>query len=342
MEKEEREANEENEVLKVKHLKAFYVLEIWGERKIIQAVNGVDLKVSPNTIYGIAGESGCGKTTLLKTLFATIEPPLRLFEGKVYYQNNGEYHDALSLNPMEMRTLRWTYISYIPQGSMSVFNPVRRIKLTFLDVLESHVQEKVTQELLLLAIQHLKDLGLTPQVLDAYPHQLSGGMRQRVAIALATLLKPRLILADEPTTALDVVAQRVVLQLLQNIQRELRNTIVLVTHDMGIHAQITTHLAIMYAGRIVEEGPTEEVFIQPFHPYTQYLIHSLPHIGEKSHKESIPGSPPSLLVPFPGCSFHPRCPHTYSHCTEEVPMLQEISPQHKVACFLWRKNHDLS
>lgn len=338
--REGQKANEVCGVLKVECLKAFYVLEILGEKRIIQAVNEIDLEVSPNVIYGIAGESGCGKTTLLKTLFASIDPPLRLFEGKVYYQTNGKYIDALSLSPREKRALRWTYISYMPQGSMSVFNPVKKIKTTFLDVLKSHVQEKVTQDLLLLATKHLKELGLSPQVLDAYPHQLSGGMRQRVAIALATLLNPRIILADEPTTALDVVAQRAVLQLLQDIQKELQNTIILVTHDMGIHAQVTTHLAIMYAGRLVEEGPTEEIFARPLHPYTRYLINSLPQIGEKNRKESIPGSPPSLAFPPPGCSFHPRCSQVFGQCTVEVPALQEIYPQHKVACFLWREDHN--
>ena len=157
-----QKANEVCGVLKVECLKAFYVLEILGEKRIIQAVNEIDLEVSPNVIYGIAGESGCGKTTLLKTLFASIDPPLRLFEGKVYYQTNGKYIDALSLSPREKRALRWTYISYITQGSMSVFNPVKKIKTTFLDVLKSHVQEKVTQDLLLLATKHLKELGLHP------------------------------------------------------------------------------------------------------------------------------------------------------------------------------------
>lgn len=327
------------EILKVESLKTFYVLETLGVKRVIQAVNGVNIALSQNEVYGLAGESGCGKTTLLRALFADIQPPLKLFGGKIHYQVNGEYLDALALDVQRKRELRWTYISYIPQGSMSVFNPVARIKTTFLDFLESHVRRKVRQELLDVTQEHLESLGLSPQVLEAYPHQLSGGMRQRVAIALATLLRPRVILADEPTTALDVVAQRAVLQLLQAIQKELQNTIVLVTHDMGIHANIATRMAIMYAGKVVEEGSTVNIFNHPLHPYTHYLIHSLPRVGDKSVRESVPGSPPSLSSPPAGCLFHPRCPHAFAPCFEIMPPLEEVSPQHRVACFLWRDNH---
>ena len=300
----------------------------------MKAVNEVNLDIPENEIYGIAGESGCGKTTLLKALFAFIEPPLQICTGKVNYSLNGKFVNALSLNGKERRELRWTYISYIPQGSMSVFNPVKKMKVIYLDFLESHLQGKANRELLTLARQHLEELGLSPQILNAYPHQLSGGMRQRVAIALSTLLKPRIILADEPTTALDVVAQRAVLQLMRDIQHELKNTIVLVTHDMGIHANITTRMAIMYAGRIVEEASTQDIFSRPLHPYTQYLIQSLPRIGDKTTRSSVPGSPPSLIDPPPGCPFHPRCVQVLDLCTREMPQLQDDETNHKVACWL--------
>lgn len=325
-------------VIKVEELQAFYVLETVGGKKVIKAVNGVSLDVPENEVYGIAGESGCGKTTLLKTLLGNIEPPLRHFGGRVLYRIDGQYFDVLTLSKGKHQKLRWTYISYIPQGSMSVFNPVTKLRATFVDFLESHVSGKMRQELLHLAEEHLERLGLSPKILDAYPHQLSGGMRQRVAIALATLLKPRVILADEPTTALDVVAQRAVLQLLSEIQRELKNTIVLVTHDMGIHATVTTRMAIMYAGRIVEEGLTQDIFLAPLHPYTQYLIQSLPRIGDKRLRESVPGSPPSLVHLPSGCPFHPRCPLAFERCRQEVPELEEVGEQ-KVACFLRRVSH---
>lgn len=327
-----------NEVLKAENLQVFYVLETLGEKRIAKAVHGVNLQIPGNEVYGIAGESGCGKTTLLKVLFANIEPPLRAFEGRVYYCVNDKYIDAFSLSAREKRELRWTYISYIPQGSMSAFNPVKKLKVTFLDFLESHVRGKDREELLSLTNHHLKTLGLSPRILDAYPHQLSGGMRQRVAIALSTLLKPRIILADEPTTALDVVAQRAVLQLMQDVQKELQNTIVLVTHDMGIHANIATRMAIMYAGKIMEEASTEDIFNQPLHPYTQYLIHSLPKIGDKTPRESAPGSPPSLVEPPPGCLFHPRCSQAFPLCSQEVPELVRVNTDHKVACFLRGNN----
>ncbi|WP_438316464.1 ABC transporter ATP-binding protein [Candidatus Caldatribacterium sp. SIUC1] len=325
-------------VIRAEDLQAFYVLETPRGRKVVRAVNGVSLVIPENTVYGLAGESGCGKTTLLRVLLGNLEPPLRHFGGRVLYRVDGEYLDALALPEGKRQKLRWTYISYIPQGSMSVFNPVAKLRTTFMDFLESHVSGKMRQELLRHAEEHLERLGLSPRILEAYPHQLSGGMRQRVAIALATLLNPRVILADEPTTALDVVAQRAVLQLLSDIQRKLRNTIVLVTHDMGIHATVTTRMAIMYAGRIVEEGWTQDIFTTPLHPYTQYLIRSLPRIGDKRLRESAPGSPPSLAQLPPGCPFHPRCPFVFERCREEVPGLEEVGEQ-KVACFLRRASH---
>lgn len=324
-------------IIEVKHLQAFYVLETTKGKKVIKAVNGVSLGIPENAIYGIAGESGCGKTTLLKALLGNIEPPLRHFGGQVFYRVNEKSLDVLVLSPQEKQKLRWTFISYIPQGSMSVFNPVAKIRATFMDFLESHVPGKLRQELFQEAEKHLESLGLSPKILDAYPHQLSGGMRQRVAVALATLLKPRVILADEPTTALDVVAQRAVLQLLADIQKDLKNTIVLVTHDMGVHAAVTTRMAIMYAGRIVEEGPTREIFTNPLHPYTQYLIRSLPRIGDKSLREAAPGSPPSLANLPEGCAFHPRCPYAFPRCREEVPELEACGVQ-RVACFLRRES----
>ncbi|MDK2786289.1 MAG: peptide/nickel transport system ATP-binding protein [Thermotoga sp.] len=316
-----------------KNLKAYYVLEFWGKKRTIRAVDNVSLKIFSGEIYGIAGESGCGKSTLLKTLLANLEPPLRLLGGELNYWLDSKPVNVVSLKEEERRRLKWRFISYIPQGSMHVLNPVKRIRDTFMEILKSHVRRQ-KETFLEMAAEHLKALGLPSRVLDMFPHQLSGGMRQRVTIALATLLKPRIILADEPTTALDVVAQRAVIQLIKKIQKELKNTIVLVTHDMGIHAQVTTRMAIMYAGKIVEEGPTLEIFKEPLHPYTRYLIQSLPRVGDKQLREGIPGSPPSLVSPPSGCRFHPRCPHATQRCEEEEPVFLEVNPGHRAACFL--------
>ena len=182
--------------------------------------------------------------------------------------------------------------------------------------------------------EHIQRLGLPLEVLDSFPHQLSGGMRQRVVIALATFLKPKIIIADEPTTALDVIVQRGILQLLLQIQKEMHSTIIVVTHDMGVHAQITQRLIIMYAGKIVELGPTREVFKNPLHPYTEILINSLPIIGDKRRRPSIiKGRPPSLINPPSGCRFHPRCPYARDICRRKEPVLIEASPNHYVSCF---------
>jgi peptide/nickel transport system ATP-binding protein len=211
---------------------------------------------------------------------------------------------------------------------------VIKVRETFGDYLESHVRAGSRVEILQIAKEHLSALGLPLTVLESYPHQLSGGMRQRVTIALATLLKPRVIITDEPTTALDVVIQRGVIQLLKDIQRALGNTIVLVTHDMGVHASISDRIGIMYAGRMIEEATTVEIFENPLHPYTRYLINSLPRFGDKGARESVPGSPPSLASPPSGCAFHPRCPHAFAPCGEQMPAFVEALPHHKVACWL--------
>lgn len=321
-------------ILRTEKLKAFYVLDVLGTRKVVKAVNEVDLEIRENEIYGIAGESGCGKTTLMKALYAAIEPPLRLIGGKVYYQVNGQEVEVSSLSAEEKRKLRWEYVSYVPQGSMSVLNPVIKLKETYWDFLNSHMSGKTKEEAFEIAQQHISALGLPQKILEAYPHQLSGGMRQRVTIALAALLKPRIIIADEPTTALDVVVQRGVVQLLRNIQRNLGNTIVLVTHDMGVQANIADRIAIMYAGKIVEEATTKRILGDPLHPYTRYLINSLPRFGDKTPRESVPGCPPSLIDLPSGCPFHPRCPYALDTCANQMPGFIDLDANHKVACWL--------
>ncbi len=322
-------------ILSTEELKAFYVLDVYGTKKIVKAVNEVELDIKENEIYGIAGESGCGKSTLLKALAAVIEPPLRQMGGKVNYHVNGEVIDVSSLGREKLRKLRWVHVSYVPQGSMSVLNPVKKLKDTYRDFINSHVEGKLQQEdAYKMAKKHIAELGLPPQVMEAYPHQLSGGMRQRVTIALSALLEPEIIIADEPTTALDVVVQRGVVQLLRDVQKQLGNTIILVTHDMGVHANVADRIGIMYAGKMVEEAPTDKIFGEPLHPYTQYLINSLPKFGDKTPRESVPGSPPSLIDLPSGCAFHPRCPHVMDICKEKTPDYIAVQSNHKVACWL--------
>jgi peptide/nickel transport system ATP-binding protein len=327
-------------VLRTEGLKAFYVLDMHGDQKIVKAVNGVNLEVQDNEVYGIAGESGCGKSTLLKALYGAIEPPLRLVGGKVCYIVDGKELDVSSLGAEQKRRLRWEYISYVPQGAMSVFNPVIKLKETFRDFINSHEYGKTRHDAFEIAKEQLHELGLPTKILDAYPHQLSGGMKQRVTIALASLLRPRLIICDEPTTALDVVVQRGVVQLLKDIQAKLNNSIVLVTHDMGVQANIADRIGIMYAGKMVEEASTEMIFRAPFHPYTKYLINSVPRFGDKSSRESAPGNPPSLSDLPSGCPFHVRCPYRLDICSREMPATVELNYKHKVACWLVEEGVD--
>jgi peptide/nickel transport system ATP-binding protein len=322
-------------ILRTEKLEAFYVLEVHGAQKIVKAVNNVDMTIYENEIYGIAGESGCGKTTLLKALFNDFVPPLRLISGKIYYRISKEEEvDVTSMSPEEIRRLRMEYISYVPQGSMSALNPVLKLKETYEDFIGSHLGDQSREEIFEMAHKQILMLGLPKNILDLYPHQLSGGMRQRVTIALASLLKPRIMIGDEPTTALDVVVQRGVIQMLKTIQENFKNTIILVTHDMGVHANIADRIGIMYAGNIVEEGTTEQIFEQPLHPYTQFLINSLPKFGDKNMRSSVPGSPPSLADLPTGCPFHPRCPHAQEICTQQMPGFSYPEDNHKVACWL--------
>ena len=322
-------------LLTVNDLAAYYQTEIYGISRTVRAVDGVSFELYPNEIYGVAGEFSCGKTTLIKVISGNIKPPLKAHSGSVNY-NFGSYDvNMLKVSNDEMRrNIRWKEISYVMQGSMSVLNPVRKVIRTFEDIVDSHQGLKNRKAFLEQVEAHISRLGLPPEVLDAYPHQLSGGMRQRVAIALATIFHPKLIIADEPTTALDVVVQRGVLQMLKNIQAESKNTVLLVTHDMAVHANVADRVMIMYAGRIVEEAPTEIIFKAPRHPYTKHLISSLPMIGVRATRTGLRGAPPNLAHPPSGCRFHPRCPFAVEICRVEVPELITLEGQHRVACHL--------
>jgi peptide/nickel transport system ATP-binding protein len=326
-------------LLSVKDLCAYYQVDVYDIHRTVRAVDGVSFELYPNEIYGVAGESSCGKTTLIKVISGNAKPPLRVNSGSVNYHFWSGDVDMLHISQEELRdNVRWKEISYVMQGSMSVLNPVRKIIKTFEDIVATHEGIRDQKKFFEQIREHVNRLGLPTEVLTSYPHQLSGGMRQRVAIALATVFQPSLIIADEPTTALDVIVQRGVLQMLKDIQSMSSNTVLLVTHDMAVHANVANRVMIMYAGRIAEEAPTEIIFNAPVHPYTQHLIRSLPVIGERSNKASLRGTPPNLANPPSGCRFHERCPYVMDICRTEVPELITVRDRHRVACHLVKES----
>ncbi|NMA61900.1 MAG: ABC transporter ATP-binding protein, partial [Firmicutes bacterium] len=271
----------------------------------IIAVNDVSFALKKGEFLGLAGESGCGKSTLAYTLLGLLPSNGRVFDGKIAYQGR----DLVGLSERELRTIRWQEISMVFQSAMSALNPVLTIREQMLDTIFAHeprmplkVAESRIQEL-------MKLVELPVERLDDYPHQLSGGMKQRVVIALALVLQPNLVLMDEPTTALDVVVQRSIIRKIEDLQNELDFSIIFITHDLSLLIEVSDKIAIMYSGQIVEIGPARQVYTTPHHPYTVGLMSSFPSLtGEFREFGGIPGKPPSLQNPPQGCRFHPRCP----------------------------------
>ncbi len=316
-------------MLRAEDVKAYYETR----RGPVRALDGVSIALHENEIVGIAGESGCGKSTLVKVLYDNVASPLRLVSGRAVLTRAADDTSVLAASG-SIQDRWWRDISFVPQASMSVLNPVVRIGPHFRDSADAAFRQMGRGAFWARVREVLSGLRLGDDVLSAFPHQLSGGMRQRVVIALATFLDPRFILADEPTTALDVVTQKEILTLLVDVQRRMKNSLVIVSHDMAVHYQVTGRLAIMYAGKLVECGPTSGIFREPRHPYTRLLIGALPRIGQRGKLSGISGVPPSLLSPPAGCRFAGRCPNVMDRCRSEEPAVRSVGNRHVVACHL--------
>ncbi|MEM0024088.1 MAG: ABC transporter ATP-binding protein [Thermofilaceae archaeon] len=318
-------------LLQAEDVKAYYVTRAGT----VRAVDGVNLEVDSDTVLGVAGESGCGKSTLINVLMMNVRPPLRFLGGKVVL-------NGLTISEMERERLKrdvWgKLVALVPQAALNALMPTMRVRDFVIDVVREH-QELPEKEIVDMARKRFEELGLPPSALDLYPHELSGGMRQRAVIAVATLLNPKLLLADEVTSALDVSTQRQVLELLMDLRRRrFISSIVFVTHDIAVLRQIADEIAIMYAGKIVEKAPTEDIILDPLHPYTAALVNSVltpePEVRRRG-LSYLPGEPPSLINPPPGCRFHPRCPKAMSICSKEEPKLVKASGGRTVACHLY-------
>jgi peptide/nickel transport system ATP-binding protein len=305
--------------------------------KRARAVDEVDLTIHEGEIVGLAGESGCGKTTIANAVMQILRPPARIVSGSILFE--GE--DLLGKSTKELRRFRWQNVSMVLQSAMNALNPVMRIGDQFLDTMRAH-QRTDRRRALERAGELLELVGIDRRRVRAYPHELSGGMRQRVVIAMALALKPELIIMDEPTTALDVVVQREILQQIEALKREFGFAVLFITHDLSLLLEFADRIAIMYAGEIVESAPAERLGTSAQHPYTQGLLESFPPLtGPMTRLTGIPGSPPNLLDPPRGCRFNPRCPHClpeeqalYLRQTTERPQLREVAPGHEVACHL--------
>ena len=321
------------EMLKIENLSTSYKT-IDGDVHVLKDIN---FEIHDNEIFGIAGESGCGKTTLLNTLYDIVEYPLVIDQGRVVLEGEKD-GKKFSYESGQIRKTWWKNISYVPQAAQSVLNPIVRLKTQFIDSIPKEERKKEKpEEILKRVAEYLKELNLSPDVLESYPFQLSGGMRQRAIIALATFMSPSVVLTDEPTTALDVVVQKGILMMLMRLQKQLKNTMIIVSHDMGVHYQITDRMAIMYSGSVAELGKTEDIFNDPLHPYTKMLVDALPRVGEDVQRVGIAGRPPALKNPPPGCRFAPRCPHATDRCRSEVPKFREIRPGRFAACHLLKE-----
>ncbi len=303
-------------------------------RGVVKAVDGVSFTLRKGERFGLVGESGSGKSTTILGVMRMVQEPGRIAGGSITLHADDAEVDLTSLSPEAMRRRRLSDISLIPQGSMNSLNPVRRIADHFRDSIQAHDRSMRISAIDARMEELLRMVGLKPSVGRLYPHELSGGMKQRVCIALSICLSPRVIIADEPTSALDVVVQRRVMQTLATVQERVGASVILVGHDMGLLAQFVDRLGVMYAGKLVEVGPIREIFANPLHPYTRLLIESLPTLEQRGVFHGVPGLPPSLLNPPEGCLFAPRCPSRMDICTQQVPPLIEVEPDHRAACHL--------
>lgn len=314
------------ELLTVKDLKVYYRTPL----AVVRAVDEVSFTVKKNEILGIVGESGCGKTTLALGLLKLVKPPCQIEGGDITFDGI----DLLSQQGENMRRIRWSRLSYIPQSSMNALNPVMRIKDQIIDAIQAH-ENIAKKKAVAMAISLLDMVGLSSETSDMYPHELSGGMKQRVIIAIATALHPQLIIADEATTALDVILQRVVLDFLKDIVEKMGVSLINITHDIAVQAEIADRILVMYAGKVAEIAEIRSIFKEPLHPYTRGLIEATPILGSKRFLKDIPGIPPSLIDPPKGCRFQPRCPMAMEKCKYEEPSLRQIQHERLIACHLY-------
>jgi len=309
------------------------------ERGIVKAVRGVSFSLARAESLALIGESGCGKTTLGVALIRLLVQAARIPRGEITYWRGNKGIDVLSLTERELRRFRWAECAMVFQSALNAFNPVLRIWDQIYDTAKAHggMSKRQVRERALQLLEHVQ---LDPKrVIDAYPHELSGGMRQRVLLAMSLLLDPQVIILDEPTTALDILTQRTIIDLLRRLKEEIGFSMLFISHDLATAAELADRVATMYAGGIVELGPVADIFYRPAHPYTLGLIRAVPTVtGDFEDLVSIPGAPPDLVDPPPGCKYHPRCPYVTEQCRVEEPQLETFYGEtHSVACFNVRR-----
>lgn len=319
--------NDSNNLIEFKNLKTYF----YTEGGTVKAVNDVSFKVKKGEVVCVVGESGCGKSVTAMSLMRLVEAPGKIVEGKILYEGK----DLLTLPISEMRGIRGNEISMIFQEPMTSLNPVFTVGNQIVEsvLLHNKVDKKAAEAR---AIEMIELVGIpdAERVFHRYPHELSGGMRQRIMIAMALSCDPRLLIADEPTTALDVTIQAQILDLMINIKDKLNTAIMLITHDLGVVAEMADYVVVMYAGKVIEEGPVDVIFKNPTHPYTIGLLRSKPILNKKVDRlYSIPGQVPSPIGMKDSCYFSDRCEHCFDKCKVEIPLLKYTEDKHKVACF---------